>query len=252
MGFKEYKKDFPAAINIDPPNATAYDELTLTFDPEKACFQNGSLSGLSSIAIYSGIKLLTGETWQKIVSYNGTGVNGQAPILLPAGDGRFEMTFNPAAYYGLNGETVTHICAVFNNGTNWDEDGRNFIPGTSDCMDFFIPLSTSSIYPFNFNLGDGLKLVGYTEIGQITITDAPKGNKSYEFQVVPTIPSVTTSEIINITPPTATSGGNVTSSGGLSVTARGVCWSTSQNPTIADSHSLDGSGTVYLLAILTD
>jgi len=28
----------PAAITIDPPNATAYDELTLTFDPALACF----------------------------------------------------------------------------------------------------------------------------------------------------------------------------------------------------------------------
>lgn len=32
-------------------------------------------------------------------------------------------------------------------------------------------------------------------------------------------------------------------SGGSSVTARGVCWSTSHNPTVNDSHTSEGSGT---------
>jgi len=57
------------------------------------------------------------------------------------------------------------------------------------------------------------------------------------------IPSVTTSAIINITSTTATSGGNVTSDGGASVIARGVCWSTTANPTTADSKTNDGTGT---------
>lgn len=40
----------------------------------------------------------------------------------------------------------------------------------------------------------------------------------------------------------AVSGGNITSDGGLPVSARGVCWNTSGNPTIADSKSSDGTG----------
>lgn len=42
---------------------------------------------------------------------------------------------------------------------------------------------------------------------------------------------------------TVTCGGNVTAIGGAAVTARGVCWSTSPNPTIADTHTTDESGT---------
>ena len=38
-------------------------------------------------------------------------------------------------------------------------------------------------------------------------------------------------------------GGNVTADGGATVTARGICWSTSQNPTISGSHTTDGTGT---------
>ena len=37
--------------------------------------------------------------------------------------------------------------------------------------------------------------------------------------------------------------GNVTNDGGAAVTERGVCWSTTQNPTISGSHKASGSGT---------
>ena len=57
------------------------------------------------------------------------------------------------------------------------------------------------------------------------------------------IPTVTTNDVSNITTSTATCGGNVTSSGNGTVSARGVCWSTSQNPTISDSHTTNGAGT---------
>ena len=130
----------PVAITIEPPDATAYDEMTLIFDPDKACFISGSLDGLDSIAIHSGVTFLTGETWQHVVEFNATGANGQLPILYPTGDGRFSITYTPADFYGLNGEIVTQICAVFNNGTDWDQDGRDFEPNGSECMDFFIPI----------------------------------------------------------------------------------------------------------------
>jgi uncharacterized protein (TIGR02145 family) len=57
------------------------------------------------------------------------------------------------------------------------------------------------------------------------------------------LPSITTSSITDITSTGAKSGGNITSDGGAPVTARGVCWSTSQNPTTANSKTTDGSGT---------
>lgn len=40
----------------------------------------------------------------------------------------------------------------------------------------------------------------------------------------------------------ANCGGNVTFDGGSAVTARGICWSTAQNPTLNDSHTDDGNG----------
>ncbi len=57
------------------------------------------------------------------------------------------------------------------------------------------------------------------------------------------VPCVTTDTSSNILSTSATCGGFVSGSGGSSVTARGVCWSTSHNPTVNDSHTSEGSGT---------
>jgi hypothetical protein len=60
---------------------------------------------------------------------------------------------------------------------------------------------------------------------------------------LPTIPTVTTSSVSSITSSSAVCGGIVTSDGGSAVTARGVCWNTSLNPTISNFKTTDGSGT---------
>ena len=55
-------------------------------------------------------------------------------------------------------------------------------------------------------------------------------------------PTVTTANVTEITADSARSGGNVTDEGGAPVTVRGVCWSTSPNPTIANNTTSDGTG----------
>jgi uncharacterized protein (TIGR02145 family) len=55
---------------------------------------------------------------------------------------------------------------------------------------------------------------------------------------------LTTTAASGITSTTATSGGNITADGGSAITARGVVWSTSQNPTIdLTTKTVDGTGT---------
>ena len=62
------------------------------------------------------------------------------------------------------------------------------------------------------------------------------------FTTLPNAPSVTTSQVSNITQTTALGGGNVTNNGGSAVTARGICWSTNHNPTLNDYHGNGGTG----------
>jgi len=59
----------------------------------------------------------------------------------------------------------------------------------------------------------------------------------------PTSAVLTTTVVSNISSTTAVSGGNITSDGGAAVTARGVCFGTSPNPTVASTHTTDGTGT---------
>ncbi len=73
-------------------------------------------------------------------------------------------------------------------------------------------------------------------------TDTALGNLA-KFTTTATVPTVYTSSVSNITSSAATCGGNVTSDGGATVNARGVCWSTSPNPTISGNHTTNGTGT---------
>ena len=75
-------------------------------------------------------------------------------------------------------------------------------------------------------------MVGTAYGAELTFTTAP-----------PVVPILTTTNISNIGPVTAASGGNISNNGGVSVTQRGVCWNTSSSPTYpANSNTSNGSG----------
>jgi uncharacterized protein (TIGR02145 family) len=57
-----------------------------------------------------------------------------------------------------------------------------------------------------------------------------------------TLATVSNYAITNISKTTARGGGNISAEGSASVTERGVCWSTSQSPTVSDAHTSDGIG----------
>jgi uncharacterized protein (TIGR02145 family) len=71
------------------------------------------------------------------------------------------------------------------------------------------------------------------------------------FTTLTNLPEVSTGNITNITASSATCGGNVISDGGDIVTARGICWSASQNPMLNDSHTEEGTGTGYFSSNIT-
>ncbi|MFZ4582150.1 MAG: FG-GAP-like repeat-containing protein, partial [Paludibacter sp.] len=79
--------------------------------------------------------------------------------------------------------------------------------------------------------------------GSVSVT-TPGGTATlagFSFANVPVLNATTSATTITAT--SAVSGGNITSDGGASVTARGVCWSISQNPTVSDSKTTNGTGT---------
>ena len=64
-------------------------------------------------------------------------------------------------------------------------------------------------------------------------------------------PSVSTAEVTEITFETATSGGNVLNDGGDPITARGICWSTAEKPTIEGSRTTEDGTLGSFVSILS-
>lgn len=63
--------------------------------------------------------------------------------------------------------------------------------------------------------------------------------------------ALTTTAATGIATTAATAGGNITSDGGLLITARGICWSTTTAPTISNSKTSDGTGTGVFSSSIT-
>jgi uncharacterized protein (TIGR02145 family) len=100
---------------------------------------------------------------------------------------------------------------------------------------------------FTFFLGNQMMYSAYASgYHDQSKFDHPVTSMAYTFDMVPLVivvpPVVSTNIITNIMQTTATGGGNVTSDGGAAVSAKGICWSTSPGPTIANTYTTDGSG----------
>ena len=158
MAAAAYSQAMPNAITIAPEGATVFDQVTLTFNANLSCTPEGKgdLKGLEQIAMHAGIKKL-GSTWdswgEKTVEYNGTPGGGYTTKLTANGDGTYSMTFVPADYFGVTAEDGVYIgiSCVFNNGNNWDSEGKDTGDGT--CKDFQIPFRYVSGEPVaNFYL----------------------------------------------------------------------------------------------------
>ena len=68
----------------------------------------------------------------------------------------------------------------------------------------------------------------------------------------PKDPVVKTHSVTEITATAALGGGEVVEDGGADVIARGICWSTVENPTIADGHSNAGAGLGSFTSTMTE
>ncbi len=129
--------------------------------------------------------------------------------------------------------------AIVPIGANNPSGIRRIESRNADNSTYAYSTDADGIWPSGANTTNMNRL----DIRYITATDAP---------LIPQgIPSVTTAATTNITYNSATSGGTVTSSGGASVTARGVCWSTSPHPTLNDPHTTDGSGVGTFVSQIT-
>jgi hypothetical protein len=67
-----------------------------------------------------------------------------------------------------------------------------------------------------------------------------------------TLPAASTAPITNISSNSAVSGGTISSAGAAPILQRGVCYSTTQNPFITNSRTIDGSGVGSFVSTLSN
>jgi hypothetical protein len=100
-------------------------------------------------------------------------------------------------------------------------------------------------------------VIGFTQSTDFPIINqyqkAQTGNDAFVTKITAyaVLPVVITKTPSLITATSAVIGGNVTFDGGAAVTARGVCWSTSTNPTTDDKHTTNGTGTGAFTSSIT-
>ena len=145
---------------------------------------------------------------------------------------------------------ITNTGGTLSMAANVDADGGAEVTARGVCWSTSQHPTTSSDHTADSGTGTGeFTVTGSLTPGATYYVRAYATNSegtAYGAEVsfvMPNLPTVTTTAATDVTASTATTGGDVTADGGASVTDRGVCWSTSPNPTIADSHTSDGSGT---------
>ena len=170
---------------------------------------------------------------------------------LDAGTHEFEISAANPQTYILNAVVGSKNYSI--RMVNVGSGCSNYIKyyGVSDML--MIKLTTAN----EFNPGDNMIYVGHATIGGQSVASEAVSQWQYESQMVVldfinnSLPCVSTYYVDNVTSNTAICSGNVTSDGGAAVTARGVCWSTSQNPTVSGNHTTDGTGTGSFTSTLT-
>ena len=132
-------------------------------------------------------------------------------------DGGFAVTARGVVWSTTQNPTTTSNQGITSNGTgtgSFTSNLTNLQPGTVYYVRAYATNSVGTTY--------GSQQTFTTLDGVITLT---------------------TNAVTSITATTATSGGNITSDGGAAITARGVVWSTSQNPTVETNNGITSNGT---------
>jgi len=101
---------------------------------------------------------------------------------------------------------------------------------------------TASPYTFGWNTS-GETEGTYTIKAEATDDGGLSADDQVTVTLAASLPTVITTDITEITGESATGGGNVTDDGGSDITARGVVWSTSTNPTLTSNDGSTSDGT---------
>lgn len=247
--------------NINHNSATVGGEVTIQGDSE--VFERGVFYGTSAMPQNTGTKHTIGAgmgtfsgtlsglqagTKYYVIAFasNGQGISYGTELDFTTAQEPTPPVVTTTAASGITTTSATVGGEVTNEGNTTVSD-RGIYWGTGTD-----PISTgtklqigSGSGTFSTNLTSLTPGTTYYVRAYATNSAGTTYGSQIQFTTSPEIilPTVTTSAITGITTTTASGGGNVTSDGNGTISARGVCWSTSENPTTANSKTEDGTGT---------
>jgi uncharacterized protein (TIGR02145 family) len=148
-----------------------------------------------------------------------------------------------------------------NSGGQVISDGNAYITARGVCWDIATD-PTVDKYKTSDSTGSGLFTSHLTGLTPSTVyylrayatnSEGTAYGDPVTFTTIPvSYPYLTTKGLKSVTLTTADGGGDISNDGGVPVIVRGVCWSTTHMPTIADSFTSDGSGDGMFSSTLTD
>jgi hypothetical protein len=185
------------------------------------------------------------------VSYSwSTGATTSSITVTPAQTSTYTCTATNAAGSTTSSVTVAVADTITWTGavdTDWHKPcnwSPQFVPKC--CNNVAVPLTTNQ--PIVSGVAAAEDLTIYTTNGaQLTVNNGANLQiatcpTAITTTACPSLAVITTTSVSSITQTTAVSGGSITYQGASAITARGICWGTSPNPTIANSLTSNGTG----------
>lgn len=127
--------------------------------------------------------------------------------------------------------------AIIARGVCWNTAGNPSVNDKKTSDGTGVGIFTSSITGLEINTKYFVKAYATNSAGT-----AYGSEISFTTMAALTLPTVSTNEVSSIMITTVVCGGNVSDWGGTPVTARGVCWNSTGNPTINDNKTVEANG----------
>lgn len=168
-------------------------------------------------------------------------------------DVRLDPKLATSQVLNIKSDSATVVGFIVAAGDGFSERGVCYDIAAAPTTDKSKAIYTgeSSIATFNVKIG-GLSYATtyYARAYAINASGTIYGEE-VSFTTLPVVPTINTEVISSITGNSAAGGGNVTISGGADVTARGICYGITHNPTVTGSKTADGTGTGAFTSSLT-
>jgi len=169
---------------------------------------------------------------------------------------RLDPKLGTTKVFNITSSSATVIGFVVAEGDGFTEKGvcYDVEPNPTIAKSKTIFTGTSTTAAFNVPLNGLAFAQAYHARAYATGPAGTVYGEALSFTTLPVVPTVTTAAVptASITGNAASGGGNVTATGGAAVTARGICWSLTDPPTVANFKTTNGDGTGAFTSSMTE